>query len=393
MSANLCSSASSSNITREYWSLEGDQITHGLVIAVYLVLCEILGLPWNILVLVTIIKEKLWHQPNIILLVNLIVADLFILLFPTPLLITTDFAGEFILGSSDEERCDNCFVGIFLIIPLMNSMFTVAMMSLDRFFYIYTPLKYELPSTKYIAGAAVVVSIVLSIASGFLIRFTPGTSEFFKPFMFCIVMYDHPSELVPCLVMATFASVLVVTAVSNGCFSWIVLGNIRAVYSNSSSDGFDKEKQLCKLKKRVTSTGHKKQKRLCCMQLALLLASLFTLVPVMVLFCIAMFPAPDGPVVGVVTVIFMMHYSQVYIHPIIETFLISDVRIHLRDVLTCGYFKNKPKDGYTNDQRKFFKGFDGCIQEGGKCSFFITALQTAILPKDNSSSISNEQLS
>ena len=320
-------------------------------------------------------------------------ADLFILLFPTPFLITTGFAGEFILGSSDEERCDNCFVGIFLIIPLMNSIFTVAMMSLDRFFYIYTPLKYELSSTKYIAGAAVVVSIVVSIASGFLIRFKPGTNQYFKPFMFCIVMYDRPSELVPYLVMATFASVLVVTAVSNGCFSWIVLRNIRAIYSNSSCDGFDKETQLCKLKKRVTSTGHKKQKRLCCMQLALLLASLFTLVPVMVLFCISVFPVPDGPVVGVVTVIFMMHYSQVYIHPIIETFLISDIRIHLRDVLTCGYFKNKPKDEYTNDQRKFFKGFDGCIQEGGKCSFFITALQAAIVPKDDSSSISNQQLS
>ena len=284
--ANFCTSPSSSNVTQEYWSLDGEEITRALVTAVYLVFCELLGLPWNILVLVTVIKEKLWNQPNIILLVNLIVADLFIVLFPTPLLITTGFAGEFILGSSDEERCHRCFVGFFLIIPLMNSIFTVTMMSLDRFFYIYTPLKYELPFTKYIAGAAVLVSIVVSIASGVLIRFTPGTSQFYKPFMFCIVMYDNPSLLVPFLVKATFASVLVVTAVSNGCFSWIVFRNIRAVYSNSSSDGFDKEKQLCKLKKRVTSTGHKKQKRLCCMQLALLLASLFTLIPLMVLFCL-----------------------------------------------------------------------------------------------------------
>ena len=392
--ANVCASASSSSLTPEFWSLEGEQITHGLVIAVYLVLCELLGLPWNILVLVTIIKEKLWRQPNIILLVNQIVADLFILLFPTPLLITTGFAGEFILGSSDEERCDSCFVGLYLIIPLMNSVFTVAMMSLDRFFYIYTPLKYELPSTKYISGAAVVVSVVLSIASGFLIRFTPGTSQFFKPFMFCIVMYDHPSELVPYLVAAIFASVLVVIVISNGCFSWIVLRNIRAVYSHSSCDGFDKEKQLCKLKKRVTSTGHKKQKRLCCMQLALLLASLFTLVPLMVLFCISTFPDPEGPARLVVVVIFLMHYSQVYIHPIIETFLIPDIRIPLRDMLTCGYFKKKSKDEFVSNRCKFFKGFDaGCIKEGGKCSFFITALQAAILPRDSSSSSSSSNSS
>ena len=144
----------------------------------------------------------------------------------------------------------------------MNSILTVNMISLDRFFYIYTQLKYELSSTKYIAGAAVVVSIVVSIASSFLIRFTPGTSQFFKPFMFCIIMYDHPSVLVPLLVVAIFASMLVGIVISNGCFSWIVLRNIRAVYSHTSSDGFDKEKQLYKLKKRVTSTGHKKQKHL-----------------------------------------------------------------------------------------------------------------------------------
>ena len=388
--ANFCTSPSSSSITQEYWSLDGEDITHGLVIAVYLVFCELLGLPWNILVLGTVIKEKLWNHPNIILLVNQIVSDLFILLFPTPLLITTGFAGEFILGSSDEERCNNCFVNFFLIIPLMNSIFTVAMMSLDRFFYIYTPLKYELPSTKYIAGAAVVVSIVVSAAFGFLLKFTPGTSQFFKPFMFCIVMHNNPSVLVPSLMMATFASVLVVTAVSNGCFSWIVLRNIRAVYSNSTCDGFDKEKQLCKLKKRVTSTGHKKQKRLCCMQLALLMASLFTLVPLMVLFCLTRLLPPDGPARLVVVVIFLMHYSQVYLHPIIETFLIPDIRIPLRDMLTCGYFKKKSKDGFIRNQWKIFKGFDGrCIKEGGKCSFFITALQAAILPMDTSSSRSN----
>ena len=387
--ANFCASRSSSNVTHQYWSLEGDHITHGLVIAVYLVFCELLSLPWNILVFVTIIKEKLWHQPNIILLVNLIVADIFILLFPTPLVITVGFAGEFILGSSDETRCKYCVVDFFVIVPLMNSILTVTMISLDRFFYIYTPLKYELPSTKYIAGVAVVTSIIASIAFGFMIRYIPGTNQFFKPLMSCIVIYGHPSLLVPLLVVTIFSFLLVVTAVSNGCFSWIVLRNIRIVYSNASSDGIDKQKQLCKLNKRVTSTGHKKQKRLCCMQLALLLASLFTLVPVMVLFCISQLPASDSPLIGVVTVIFIMHYSQVYIHPILETSLISDIRIPLRDMLTCGYFKEKPKDGFISDRRKFC----GCIQEGEKCSFFITALQAAIIPRDNSSIDNNEQLS
>ena len=83
---------------------------------------------------------------------------------------------------------------------------------------------------------------------------------------------------------------------------------------------------------------------------------------------------------------YIMFYSQVYIHPIIETYLISDIRIPLRDMLTCGYFKRKPKDGLN--EHKMSNGL-----KGGKCSFFITALQAAIIPKDNSSSNNNEQLS
>ena len=82
--ANFCISVSSSSIVQEYWSVEGEEMVHGLAIAVYLVFCELLGLPWNILVVVTIIKEKLWHQPNIILLVNLIMFDLYVIVLPIP---------------------------------------------------------------------------------------------------------------------------------------------------------------------------------------------------------------------------------------------------------------------------------------------------------------------
>ena len=72
----------------------------------------------------------------------------------------------------------------------------------------------------------------------------------------------------------------------------------------------------------------------------------------------------------------MMHYSQVYIYLIIDTFYISDIRIPLRDVLTCGYFKNAPKDVYTNDQWKFFKGFDECIQEKEESVHFHYCITT-----------------
>jgi len=389
---NVCVSASSNSVTREYWSLEGERATHAIVLAVYLLLlfCELLGLPWNILVIVAIAKEKLYHQPNIILLVNLIVADFFILLVPTPLLMTLGFAGEFIIGHSDEARCQYCSLGFLLVTPITNYIITVAMMSLDRFFYIYSPFKYEMSSTKYVALVGVMASIVLSIALGCVVLFMPGTAQFDQLLFFCVKNY-YLSAFVPYLIIVVFVSVLVVIVVSNACFSWIVLKNIRAVYSTEdySNEGRT-ENRSCRLRKRVASTRHQKQKRLCCMQFFLLWSSFFTLVPSLILLC-SLQIMPENLTIEVVTVVLILLYSQVYIHPIIETSLIYEIRVPLRDMLTCGYFKKKNKDSFSDDQGKLSKGFKRCLEEGGKFSFFITALEAAIIPRDIPSSNSGEK--
>ena len=376
---NFCLSASSSSITREYWSLEAGDAIGGLVIAVYLLLCELVALPWNVLVVVTIIKEKLYHQPNAILLLNLIASDLFILIIPAPLKITTGFAGEFILGSSDKERCGRCLLDLFLLIPDFNSSFTVALMSLDRFFYIYSPFKYERSSTKYVAGAAVLVSIAVSIALGFVIRLTPGFALFIKPLLLCIVMYNHPLELVPSLLVAILLTTLVVIIVSNACFSRIVLKNIRAVYSHDEDyNETIKLKWHDRLKRQTKSTLHKKKSRLCYMQFFLILASLISSVPFLIFMFRLYFSSSSGG--GAATVMIMLNHSQVFVHPIIETYLISDIRRPTWNMLTCGYFKRKNKDRDSQDLWKS-SVHSACIKEGGKCSLFCTALEVAITPR------------
>ena len=385
-SVNICVSASS-NITRQYWLLEGENVTLGLVLAVYLLLCELVALPWNVLVVVTIIKEKLYHQPNAILLLNLIVADLFILIVPTPLMMTTGFAGELLMGSSDEERCNSCRFSFFLHIPIFSSSFTVALMSLDRFFYIYSPFKYERSSTKYVAGAAVLVSIAVSIALGFVIGFTPGSAHFIKPLLLCAVMYDHPSLLVPSLVVTILLTTLVVIIVSNACFSRIVLKNIRAVYSHNDNDS-KRQKWQDKLKKRVASTRHKKQRRLCGMIFLLLFASAITLVPLLILMLRFHFePSSNLPGRGTLLIL-MLNYSQVFLHPIIETSFISDIRRPMWNMLTCGYLKRKG-DQDSQDRWKLFSVCSACTKEGGKCSFLCTVIEAAVIPRGKESSVNS----
>ena len=108
--------------------------TSGLVTAVFLLLFLVIGLPWNLLVIVTIVKQKLYTQPTIILLLSLVVTDLFMLVFHLPLVMVTGYSGEYVFGSSDSVRCSVCSnTGFVSVLCSVNSIFTIALMSIDRF--------------------------------------------------------------------------------------------------------------------------------------------------------------------------------------------------------------------------------------------------------------------
>ena len=107
------------------------------------------GLLCNVLVLVTVIKEKLYKQSFILLLLNLILTDIAFLVIPVPLLVVTGLAGEYILGNTDSWiRCQTCPITFQSLTSMYNLLFIIAMMSVDRFLYIYKPLQYERLVTK-----------------------------------------------------------------------------------------------------------------------------------------------------------------------------------------------------------------------------------------------------
>ena len=95
---------------------------------------------------------------GIILLLNLTIIDILFLLFSTPASIAVGYAGEFIiLGSSDFWHCQMCSFKFFRSIFLYISLFTITLMSADRFLYIYKPLQYE----RIVSTKGIVISIVV----------------------------------------------------------------------------------------------------------------------------------------------------------------------------------------------------------------------------------------
>ncbi len=113
------------------------------MIAVFQIMLFSLGLPLNVLLLVAIVKEHLYRQPTIILLMNLAISDLLVLITVIPVDITVGIAGEYILGRTDAQRCLACYLGLVDIFISVVSIYTVSMMSFDRFIFIYKPLRYS----------------------------------------------------------------------------------------------------------------------------------------------------------------------------------------------------------------------------------------------------------
>ena len=377
---NVCSSASSNSVTVDFWKLKDDSIIQGKVFAVFLLFCELLGLPWNILVVITIIKEKLYHQPTIILLMNLLAADFFILAYPSPILMTTGFAGEFIIGSSDRVRCATCQLGFALLVPFYNSFFTVALMSLDRFLYIYKPLQYERSSTKHIALVAVIVAVLVSISIGLGSHLDPNKIDFNSSLLNCIERISD-SIWYPIILVVIGVVVLVVIIISNVWFSYIVLKNIRAVYScEDTTDEAKGRSKWSSLMMYMKTPRYRKQIHLYRMFFTLLFSSVIVWVPFIYDLGTFIMPQPSPHSLELSTVGQLLLYSQVVLHPILETVLIDDIRMPLKDMVTCGHFKKKRNELSIKENE-----CNCChphINKEGRCCSLVTLIEAALLPQN-----------
>ena len=376
VSTNVCDIANSSGLTEGYWKIEKDHEGYAVGLAVFLILCEIVGLPWNIAVVVSIIREKLYSQPTIILLLNVVLTD-FILLLSAPPFIIPGFTKEFIFGYSDSSRCISCtLVNQLVLFIFYNSIVSVALMSLDRFFYIYMPFRYDRTSTKYIALASVLASLLLGIVLA-LLYVVMHTSVYFNVRGFCATIHDDRSRWAAVLITATMTTVILFTVVINLSFSYIVLKTIRAVYSKHYTDNKDKKTEH--LRKRVKSTRQKKQTRLCYMLISFLLASLISILPTGVSF-VHVLTNPTKPIAhpSIVLVLFtMIFYCQAIVHPVLETIFIVDIRRSMKkmiiNVLLCRRTKTW-RNSKNGEHQSFLCG-------NGRCSYCQAFFESSVQPQ------------
>ena len=106
---------SRNSVTPEYWdsaSISGEFSANSTAIAVILLLFLLVGLPANVVIIVSILHQKLYKEATHILLLNLAISDLLFCVLIIPINVTAGFAGGYIFGGSDYVRCQVCKTGV-----------------------------------------------------------------------------------------------------------------------------------------------------------------------------------------------------------------------------------------------------------------------------------------
>ena len=348
-------SLSHSNITSEVWKIRSEGQLHENSITAAAI-CQILiiavGLPWNAIVLASIIITHHYKEPTYILLMNLVIADLSVCLFVLPFNVAFGFAKELTIGTSDYVRCQVCFtIAIIIISFVYISLFTLALMSIDRLIYVRWPLKYDnivkVPLIIFLLAVVWIFCIMLSI----LPIFGFGEIKYANSLSSCSLLSrgetQHAANIKYTVVLAIVGIlVFTTTAIVNIWLFVVACKTVRERHNkqaSSNSSRFDSTLQRREAAKELSHKLHRQQILLAQVFGALFTANLVTWLP-------SVFIAFVGAAIGVdnipppaIVFLYLAHVSQPAIHPVLETCLIGKAKKMLFNNLFCCKIVSKKK--------------------------------------------------
>ena len=320
----------STHVTPERW--QTTDRGSGLATAVVLLVFMVIGVPCNLLIIVSMLWKKLYRQPAHILLLNLAINDLLMCVTYIPINIVSAFAGEFIFGTNDVTRCHVCQIGVVLVVFSTFNLHIIALMSLDRFLFFKYPLRYpKLVTVKSTALVVVVLWIFCILVSlpplfGFgEIRFTQSistctlylldrTDVTYNIFYEVFAIIEGVVIPIPVLLLSMVGVVCIVCRQLNKTYGEMEANKMAAV----NKDAGDKMHKI----------RNKKQLHVAKLYGAILLSNMATWTPnilntaIIFALCKQPFSIPHG----FFTSNYIFFLSSVWIHPLLQAYLIPDIR-------------------------------------------------------------------
>ena len=281
----------------------------------------LIGLPWNVMVIWITLKKKLYSQPSLMLMLNLAVANIFILLSNTPLTVIVTIGRMFV---AFEYFAPVCKTGIFITLFPLVSTHTIAMMSVDRVIYLKKPLTYNRIVTPWRTFATIAVMWIFSIAVAIPI---------IEKLVLHEVLLDSCTGLISKvwvikLILADFILATLVQFVGCGCIIFITRTHLRKKLQRTLNDSFVRNGSTPSETRRrsaVLKDYSKGQLRLLFVFGAIFVTDLLSLIPLVSIFAVSAIIGYDPPSYVFAT-FYIIYLSRSTINPILEVSLTHEIR-------------------------------------------------------------------
>ena len=333
----LDGSLSNDFVTVESWSLGPDNsvMSGALATSVILVLFIVLGVPWNVVVLGTLIKIKFYKEPTSFLLFNLTLVDLLTCVLVMPILAAPGLAGgRYTLGRSDYQLCVTCYFGVMVAICLLYvSMHLQALMSIDRLFYILKPLHYKRMITTLRMSLFIPIIWLISALLSVPPLFKLGEIGLSQKIGTCSPLLTTHTSVGPSLFYVVLLVMELVLPASTLVISniWLVVILCKSSKKRLEMTQVSTSNSNTGINQRAKSNYTKDQLNMVLMFGLIFISNMITWAPIFIsLLYIAGGSESDSPPV-LFSLIYSCFLSQSVTHPMLESCLIGSIRQTLKE--------------------------------------------------------------
>ena len=195
----------------------------GPAVAAVLTVEMMLGLITNGVVLsITLYQRKSLKQPSTIFFTSLILANLVMVVLHFPFTIIALAAGEWIFGSTDEEKRGTCnFAAFTFWYSSLVLVMTLAAISFDRFLFIVKPLLHKQFMRPWVALTLTIAIWLLAAVMSSTPFYGVGDFSFIASIGMCLpLLIKDGSVILAFLILFLSLLIIVTTSLWTFCFTW-----------------------------------------------------------------------------------------------------------------------------------------------------------------------------
>ena len=190
----------------------------------------------GVVLVITIYQRKSWKQSSTIFFTSLVLGNLVMILY-LPFSITALAAGEWIIGSTDEEKQGTCDFTAFIILYCGYVMLmTLSLVSIDRFLFIVKPHLHKRFMSPRVALVLVIIVWIVN-AVYFSFGFINGSGIVYQYMDNLGVCYAYSTSPITSVfrlsLIIILLGIIVVTSVWTFCFTRKFINNQSMIVGES----------------------------------------------------------------------------------------------------------------------------------------------------------------